>query len=66
MLTPGQEALWKPRPRFLSGTSIQRYHWTWPDDPMTSLAEALGLVECVLAAMACSGVLDCFLNPWAP
>lgn len=41
--SPGQGALWESRPRFLSGTSLQRCHRSWPDVPMTSLAEAFGL-----------------------
>ena len=41
--SPGQGALWESRPRFLSGTSLQRCHRSWPDVPMTSLAEAFRL-----------------------
>ena len=41
VLSPGQGALWEPRPRFLSGTSLQRCHRSWPDVPMTSLARGL-------------------------
>jgi hypothetical protein len=43
MSSPGQGALWKPRPRFLSGTSLQRCHRSWPDVPTFSVATGIGL-----------------------
>lgn len=43
MSSPGQGALWEPRPRFLSGTSLQRCHRSWPDVPCTSMVRGFGL-----------------------
>ena len=54
--SPGQGALWESRPRFLSGTSLQRCHRSWPDVPMTSLAEAFGLGR---GCFGREGVLRC-------
>ena len=42
MSSPGQGALWEPRPRFLSGTSLQRCHRSWPDVPTTSVVTGFG------------------------
>ena len=54
--SPGRGALWESRPRFLSGTSLQRCHRSWPDVPMTSLAEAFGLGR---GCFGREGVLRC-------
>ncbi len=42
MSSPGQRALWEPRPRFLSGSSLQRCHRSWPGLPNTSVAKVFG------------------------
>ena len=43
MSSPGQGALWEPRPRFLSGTSLQRCHRSWPGVPSPIVATGFGL-----------------------
>jgi hypothetical protein len=42
VLSPGQGALWEPKPRFLSGSNLQRCHRSWPGLPKFSVAMGFG------------------------